>query len=150
MQQSGLFAPQGAVAAPNRMEKIPLPLPCAQARSYPFGPQSLHCELSRRHTMSKRATDCHLWNCKLRLRKGDSDKPASFSSRNCTLQSEFTVQFQVMETLGILSPMPDDVGEEQVEKMRETFLTDFMHVSRISSTWAVTRQFHNGEVEGSS
>ena len=31
------------------------------------------------------------------------------------------MQFQVMETLGNLSPMPDDVGEEQVEKMRETF-----------------------------
>ena len=44
------------------------------------------------------------------------------------------MQFQVMETLGNLSPMPDDVGEEQVEKMRKTFLIYFMHVSRISST----------------
>ena len=34
-----------------------------------------------------------------------------------------------MEALGNMSPMPDDVGEEQVEKMRETCLTDFMHVS---------------------
>ena len=57
------------------------------------------------------------------------------------------MQFQVMETLGNLSPMPDDV---EVEEMRETILMCFMYVSRISSTWAVTRQFHNGEVEGSS
>ena len=44
--------------------------------------------------------------------------------------------------------MPDDVGEGQVEKMRETFLIYFLYISRISSTRAVTRQFQNIEVEG--
>ena len=58
------------------------------------------------------------------------------------------MQFQVMEMLDNLSPMPDNAGEKQVEKMRETFLMYFMHVSRISSTWTVTEQFR--EVEGSS
>ena len=33
-----------------------------------------------------------------------------------------------MWMLGNLSPMPNDVGKEQVEKMRETFPTYFVHV----------------------